>query len=219
MIQVEEYKKKTKKKKTKKNVSEKSSENVDTTENVDTVDTTENVNTVDTTETQPVEKESRIKKHKINDEYISNYFDELVESINEEVKNIKESPTKKNIKFLKSLNKRIKILKKSNTTLLKQKQKEKKKRKNNTNSGFLKPVPISNELANFTGWGETELKSRVDVTKYICNYIKENNLQNPKDRRQIKPDKKLRKLLKYPKNSDEPLKYYSLQTHLKPHFT
>ena len=91
--------------------------------------------------------------------------------------------------------------------------------RNNTNSGFLKPVSISKEMSTFAGWKPDELHSRVDVTKYICNYIKENNLQNPDDKRQITPDAKLKKLLNYTvKDGEPPLKYYSLQTYLKQHF-
>ena len=89
----------------------------------------------------------------------------------------------------------------------------------NTNSGFLKPVQISSDMAKFTGWDPNELKSRVQVTKYLCNYIRENNLQNPNDKRQIIPDNKLSKLIKYDsKKETEPLRYYSLQRFLKPHF-
>ena len=95
-------------------------------------------------------------------------------------------------------------------------------RKTNTNSGFLKPVKLSKDLIKFTGWNPEELRSRVDVTKFICNYIKEHDLQNPADRRQIQVDKdtKLRKLLKYnSKTEEKPLTYYSLQTFMKPHFS
>ena len=84
---------------------------------------------------------------------------------------------------------------------------------------FLKPVKISKELAKFTGWDPAVEKSRVDVTKYICNYIKDNNLQNPTDRRQIQVEKdpKFKKLLEFDSGSGV-LTYYSLQTYLKKHF-
>ena len=84
----------------------------------------------------------------------------------------------------------------------------------------MKPVNISNEMSSFTGWEKDELKSRVDVTKYICGYIRDNDLQNPDDRRQIVPDKKLTNLLKLNKKglAEEPLTYYSLQKKIQPHF-
>jgi chromatin remodeling complex protein RSC6 len=75
-------------------------------------------------------------------------------------------------------------------------------------------------MAKFTGWNHDELKSRVDVTKYICKYIRDNNLQNPEDRRQIIADKKLAKLLDFnPEKDDKPLTYYRIQTYMKKHFT
>ena len=145
-------------------------------------------------------------------------FETIIMSVDAEVKLLREGPVKtKGVRFLRSLNKNIKLLR--NRTARVMKQKRKTGRTNNKNSGFLKPVAISKEMARFTGWDPKELRSRVDVTKYICQYISENDLQNPEDRRQIKPDTKLQKLLGFnPKKSSEPLRYYSLQTHLKHHF-
>ena len=88
----------------------------------------------------------------------------------------------------------------------------------NTKSGFLKPVPVSGELCKFTGWDPEEMRSRVDVTKFICSYIKDNDLQNPEDKRQILADKKLCALLNYDSKKDGPLTYYMIQSYIKPHF-
>ena len=145
-------------------------------------------------------------------------FEELIESVNASIKDLREGPTKtKGVKLLRSINKKIKALRSKTARVMRQKRKT--GRTNNKNSGFLKPVSISSEMAKFTGWNPDTLRSRVDVTKYICDYIKEHDLQNPEDRRQIKPDRKLQKLLSYnPKKAKEPLRYYSLQTHLKQHF-
>ena len=145
-------------------------------------------------------------------------FETMIMSIETEIQQLREGPSKtKGVKFLRSLNKNLKLLRNRTARVMKQKQRS--GRSNNKNSGFLKPVAISKEMARFTGWDSNELRSRVDVTKYICNYISENNLQNPEDRRQINPDAKLRKLLGFdPKKNKEPLRYYSLQTHLKHHF-
>lgn len=158
-----------------------------------------------------VVKEELVDKYDINQQ-----FQDIVDSIDEEIKNVKaKKPV--GVKSLKSLNKKVKQLQKNCKSLLK--KKNKKKRPHNKNSGFLKPVVVSKEMAAFAGWAPDELHSRVEVTKLICNYIKEHNLQNPEDRRVILADKPLSKLLKYDKNkSEKPLTYYSLQTYLKVHF-
>jgi len=116
------------------------------------------------------------------------------------------------------LNKRLKILKNQSSRIIKQKRTTTRTNTNN-NSGFLKPVKISKEMAKFTGWDAGLPRSRVEVTKFLCNYIKEHELQNPADRRQILADDKLTKLLKYDvKKEKEPLTYFRVQTCLKNHF-
>ena len=82
------------------------------------------------------------------------------------------------------------------------------------NSGFMKNVKISVEMAKFCNFKPDQLVSRVDVTKSICNYVKEKDLQNKADRRQFTPDDKLGKLL----GTREPLTYYNLQKHIQHHF-
>ena len=146
-------------------------------------------------------------------------FDEIIKSIETEMEGLREGDTKnKGVKFLRTLNKRLKVLKNQSSRIIKDKRVYAKKGTNN-NSGFLKPVKISTEMAKFTGWDKDELKSRVDVTKFLCDYIRNNNLQNPKDKRQILADGKLQKLLKYdPKKETEPLTYFKLQSSLKGHF-
>ena len=74
-------------------------------------------------------------------------------------------------------------------------------------------------MAVFTGWNGEERYSRVDVTKFICKYIRENKLQNQEDRRQIVCDEKLKALLKYdPATAAEPLTYFRLQQYIQRHF-
>lgn len=114
--------------------------------------------------------------------------------------------------LLRKVTRQVNLLEKQAFRLVKNK---KSVRKNKVVSGFQKPTRISKDLAKFTGWNDTDLHSRVEVTKFICDYIKTNNLQNPQDRRQIVPDAKLQKLLGYnPKKETEPLRYYSIQFHL-----
>ena len=83
-------------------------------------------------------------------------------------------------------------------------------------SGFAKEGPVSDEMRKFLGLKKDELISRTDVTKRIHEYCKSKNLQNPDDKRQIKPDASLRKLLKMGKGDD--LTFFNLQKFMKVHF-
>tara|TARA_B100000989_G_C19512612_1_gene459916 strand:- start:851 stop:1513 length:663 start_codon:yes stop_codon:yes gene_type:complete len=154
----------------------------------------------------------------VNKESILADFDALFTSLEEQMTTIRESDKKGPIglKYFKSLSKQLKTLRNDvskNIKVRKQSNKE-----NSKVSGFMKPVSVSKEICSFAGWNPTELHSRVDVTKFICDYIRTNDLQNPSDRRQIRPDKKLRTLLKLKESEKEPLTYYSLQKYIQPHF-
>jgi len=153
-------------------------------------------------------------------ESILQSFEDIILSIEGEIESLREGDNKtKGVKFLRTLNKRLKILRNHSARIIKHKKTTVRKTTSNNNSGFLKPVQISKEMAKFTGWDCDQLRSRVDVTKFLCNYIKENSLQNPTDRRQILADAKLTKLLKYDvKKEGEPLTYFRVQTCLKNHF-
>ena len=152
-------------------------------------------------------------------ESIIDSMKDIISLVDTEISSLRESQTKtKGIKFLRTLNKKLKIVTNQANRVMKTRSSV-KKTSTNTNSGFLKPVQISGEMAKFTGWDPLELKSRVDVTKFICAYVKEHNLQNPEDRRQILADAKLTKLLKYDlKKENEPLTYFRVQSCLKNHF-
>ena len=83
-------------------------------------------------------------------------------------------------------------------------------------SGFAKEGPVSDELRKFLGLKKDDLISRTDVTKRIHDYCKSKNLQNPADKRHIKADASLRKLLKMSKDDD--LTFFNLQKFMKVHF-
>ena len=83
-------------------------------------------------------------------------------------------------------------------------------------SGFAKEGPVSDEMRKFLSLKKDELISRTDVTKRIHEYCKSKNLQDPADKRQIKPDASLRKLLKVGKDDD--LTFFNLQKYMKVHF-
>lgn len=123
------------------------------------------------------------------------------------------------VKVWRTMLKEIKKLHRVTARATKKTRKRNPVDKNAPPSGFQKPVKISSEMSKFTGWNPEEHKSRVDVTNFICNYIRENDLQNPEDRRQILADKRLARLLRYDESNDEqPLTYFYLQKKIQHHF-
>lgn len=78
-----------------------------------------------------------------------------------------------------------------------------KGRNQNQNSGLLKPVTISEEMAEFANWGKEELHSRVDVTKVICVYVKNNKLQKQSNKKTILPDQLLKNILRWDSFAEE----------------
>lgn len=60
-----------------------------------------------------------------------------------------------------------------------------------TNSAFMKPMNISADLAPVVGKGPMP---RSEVVKNIWVYIKANNLQDPKNKRNINADAALKKV-------------------------
>ncbi|KAK8587067.1 hypothetical protein V6N13_086073 [Hibiscus sabdariffa] len=67
------------------------------------------------------------------------------------------------------------------------------KGKEKRQKGFLAPLQLSDALAKFLGTGENEL-TRASVIKRMWDYIKENNLQDPSDKRKVICDEKLKEL-------------------------
>jgi upstream activation factor subunit UAF30 len=83
-------------------------------------------------------------------------------------------------------------------------------------SGFVKPALVSDQLAEFLSRPKGSMVARTEVTREINTYIREQNLQDPKNRRHILPDTKLKKLLAL-KPTDE-LTYFNLQRFISHHF-
>lgn len=149
----------------------------------------------------------------VNNEEIEKSFDELYNSLETELKSLREDKNHSvGIRYLRSLARQVKSLKADCFRLLSRKVRKPSAR--NGNSGFMKSVKISADMAKFCNFKADQLVSRVDVTKAICNYVKEKNLQNPADRRQFTPDEKLATLL----GVKEVITYYTLQKHIQKHF-
>lgn len=82
-----------------------------------------------------------------------------------------------------------------------------------------KPVPITDELADFLGLTKGENYSRQQVTQSVNKFVKDNDLQNPENRRYILLESeaglKLKSLLRDP---DQPLTFFNIQRYLKVHY-
>lgn len=153
---------------------------------------------------------------RLGKEDIGNQFDNILGLLDNELNLIKgDKQYKVSGKLLRTLGTELRRIKTNSLKLMK----KPKKKTDGLQSGFMKPVQISREMATFAGWNLDEPRSRVDVTKFICDYVKRNNLQNPADRRQILVDKKLGALLRYdPSVEPAPLTYYLLQSRIQHHF-
>lgn len=167
----------------------------------------------------PSAQESKKPRRVVNVASINSSFDELQKLIDTQINHLRESAANANsktsstgVKFLRTVCSRIKQLKKDATKVMESSKKRSRKQPT-TNGGFLKPHRITPEMASFAGWGVDDLKSRVDVTNSICQYVKDNNLYDQNKRKNILPDEKLRKLLNYDPTEagKEPLTFFYLQ--------
>lgn len=89
-------------------------------------------------------------------------------------------------------------------------------------SGFMKKVPITEELKKFGikygGWDRNacDMMSRVDATKAICSHIQQGGLFDVQDKRNIKVSSEMKALLKLSddcKVTTYPLIQKAIQTH------
>lgn len=97
----------------------------------------------------------------------------------------------------------------ASTTAGKKKAPKSAHKKGSKNDALARPLPISAALEDIVGKGPM---GRTDITKKIWAYIKKNDLQVANDRRKIKPDAKLSKII-----GSSPIDMMKLQTHLKKH--
>jgi chromatin remodeling complex protein RSC6 len=153
-------------------------------------------------------------RRQVSRESVETSFDELLQSVESEIEvNREDKKRGTGVKFLRTVAKNLKQLK-ADFQRVASGKKVKAKSERPANSGFMKCVPVSAEMRKFAGVKDDQLVSRVDVTKSICKYVKEHNLQNKEDRRQFTPDEKLAKLL----GTGASTTYYNLQKVIQPHF-
>jgi len=80
-------------------------------------------------------------------------------------------------------------------------------------SGFNKKTEVPQSIRDLFNIDPSILMARTEVTKQLYEYIRNNNLQDPQDKRIIHPDKKLKNLFTLEDHED--LSFSSFQTHMK----
>ena len=118
-----------------------------------------------------------------------------------------------------NLQQTIKQLEKSVKKQMTGLQKEITKNKNKGNrkpSGFAKPSKVTSELCEFMNKKEGTEIARTEVTKALCSYIKEHNLENKDNSKFIYPDNKLKTLLGLEEGQE--LTYFTIQKFMNKHF-
>lgn len=183
----------------------------------------EDVDTEDQTE-EDGERKTRTRRV-VNKETLISSIQELNSQIEAELSKQKENKDKHVFgnRFVRRVHKALRIIESDAKKVLKMKTST---RRVSSTSGFMKPIMISEEMAKFTGLDKNGAYPRPTITKFVCEYIKNNNLQNPSDKREFRVDSPLQKLLKYnpaspPKDEQGnaiPMTYFRLQKYMQHHF-
>ena len=82
--------------------------------------------------------------------------------------------------------------------------------KDKKNSAFMKPVQVSETLADIVGHGPMP---RTEITKKLWEYIKKHKLQDQTNKRNINPDQKLAKVL----GSSAPIDMFKMTSKVSKH--
>lgn len=153
-------------------------------------------------------------------EQLNECFDDLISTLVSEIEYQRQIPQKyRRVRKFQSLANQARYLKKYTMKNIQPRNNTKRK------CGFLKPVKVSDEMIRFLNLiiddRELELKNgdsipRNQINKLIHTYIVENKLYNPDDKRQIIPDDRLAKLIKFEQTEDQTyLTYSTIQSYLK----
>jgi len=83
--------------------------------------------------------------------------------------------------------------------------------------GFAVSAKVTPEMCEFMGKEDGTLISRIEITKYLNLYIKEQGLENPENKQIIVPDEKLWKILG-DEAREEKITHFTIQKYLNKHF-
>lgn len=166
----------------------------------------------DAEEVKPVHKKNTIERH-------LERYDQVFELLDVEI-NRRSRGKEKGIRVFRSVRKTLVQMRKEVPHIVRSRSARiRSSTRKNTTSGLMMSFAISEELADFLKLPRDTKLSRIDATRAICIYsnIKENeereemlrwkylnpqgkrDLQNPRDKKSIVPDKALSKVLGYEK--------------------
>jgi chromatin remodeling complex protein RSC6 len=149
----------------------------------------------------------------MNQEVIPHSMEKMVASLNEVNAHINDMK-----ELFSVLEKKAKKLSHSIDSLVKKEQKTSlKPKKERKPCGFAVSSKVTSEMCEFMGKNDGELISRIEITKYLNKYIKENNLENSENRQIIVPDEKLWKILGEEAQSKK-ITHFTIQKYLNKHF-
>ena len=92
-----------------------------------------------------------------------------------------------------------------------------KNKKERKPCGFAVSTKVTPEMSDFMGRPHGELISRIEITKYLNKYIKEQNLEHPDNKQIIVPDDKLWIILGDDARNDR-ITHFTIQKYLNKHF-
>jgi upstream activation factor subunit UAF30 len=149
----------------------------------------------------------------MNTEVVPHSMEKMIASLNEvnaQINDMKE--------LFSVLEKKAKKLSHAVESVVKKEQKiSSKVKKERKPCGFAVSSKVTPEMCEFMGRNEGELISRIEITKYLNKYIKENNLENSENRQNIIPDEKLWKILGSDAE-DKKITHFTIQKYLNKHF-
>jgi hypothetical protein len=200
--------------------------------------------TEDKKKSKPTQKD-RVEKWIDGQNKLQDFLDTEIDKLNKKISALEEKDTKKKtigIKEYRSMRKTLRVVRKKAPRYFKYKPEVKNTRKKPTNSGICKPTKISDELRTFidknidTVFDKSDSKdakyldkydskadvARTFVTKFMCNYIRKHNLQDPEEKKNIDQGKDkefdaiVYKFIEY--DNKQPLTIFKMQRNLQQHY-
>tara|TARA_B000000609_G_C24136598_1_gene328693 strand:- start:47 stop:799 length:753 start_codon:yes stop_codon:yes gene_type:complete len=158
------------------------------------------------------DKKQKKQKKVVNKDKIKSDWENLLTVYAEELSHLKKKPEQR-----QSLLKALRELKSDSFRLMKIRNKAPSS--GNSKSGFNMPVNVTSEMKNFISSNQdTDAEiTRSHITRTLCAYVKNKDLQNPDDRREILPDSTLKSLFTMQDDQNDKLTYYSMQRKIQQH--